>query len=98
RMKANIGYCAYGDLSGKEIGQKEFMASKKQKFWIDLERDLGHIRKKIGDKDYSVLATLKVLMTIPCIEPFNVRDIRPGLEYLKNKIVTKVKKEIKKKA
>jgi predicted ATP-grasp superfamily ATP-dependent carboligase len=92
RMKVNVAYYAYRDLAVVESGNDRVMPIKRRKYWMDFERDLGHIKRKMVHNDYSLRGVLTVLLSFPCVEPFTIRDIRPGLVYLKNKIVRKLKK------
>ena len=97
RMKVNVAYYAYCDLAGVKGGNVKVTPIKRRKYWMDFERDLGHIKRKMVNRDYSLRGALRILLSFPCVEPFNLRDIRPGLSYLKKKIATKLKKEFKSK-
>ncbi len=86
RMGVNAAYHAYQDLVGTLSGGERQAPRDAKKYWIDLERDLGNLKRKWKQGDYSLRDVLSVMSTIPIIEPFNLRDPGPGLWYLKRKI------------
>jgi D-aspartate ligase len=90
RANVNVAHRAYLDLGNGPGKRVAFKASRKNKFWINFERDLGHVKRKIASGDFSLLGVLKVLVTLPCVEPFDRRDLRPSLFYVRKKFAQRI--------
>ena len=90
RANVNVAHRAYLDLSNGSGKRVAFKASRKSKFWINFERDLGHVKRKIASGDFSLLGVLKVLVTLPCVEPFDSRDLKPTLFYVRKKFAQRI--------
>ncbi len=86
RMGVNVACCAYRDHAGMEAEQEGRAPSGRKKYWIDIERDLGNLKRKWKQGDYSLRDVFSVMFSIPIVEPFNLRDPGPGFRYLKRKI------------
>ncbi|HON62888.1 MAG TPA: hypothetical protein PK314_13520, partial [Deltaproteobacteria bacterium] len=92
RMGVNVAYQAYQDLAGMGSGRQQPALPAAKKYWVDIERDLGNLKRKWSQGDYSLGKVLSVMSSIPVVEPFNLRDPGPGLWYLKRKIARKLAK------
>jgi len=92
RMGVNVAYQAYQDLAGMGSGRQQPALPAAKKYWVDIERDLGNLKRKWSQGDYSLSKVLSVMSSIPVVEPFNLRDPGPGLWYLKRKIARKLAK------
>lgn len=95
RMNVNVAYCAYLDLSAHKGEEQRLVPSGRKRYWVNFERDLGHLKKKFRENDYSLSDFLSVMLTIPSIEPFSLRDPKPGICYLKRKITRRLAKSMK---
>ncbi len=94
RMNVNVAYCAYRDLSGLECRGEMAGPSGAKKYWVNFERDLGHLKRKFRENDYTLGGLVSVMLSIPSIEPFSLRDPKPGLCYLKRKITRRLAKGV----
>lgn len=93
RMKVNVAYRAYCDLSSDVKHREQMFSSGKKKYWMNFERDLSHLKKKIRGRDYSLSSFFSVMMSVPSIEPFSLRDPGPGIHYLRHKITARIRKD-----
>lgn len=92
RMGVNVAHHAYRGLAGTKGDGGRPAPSARKKYWIDIERDLGSLKRKWKQGDYSLRDVLSVVFSIPTVEPFNLRDPGPGLWYLKRKIARRLTK------
>lgn len=95
RMRVNVAYRAFCDFSSAGNHRRRMLSSCKKKYWMNFERDLTHLKRKIAVKDYSVSSFFSVMMSVPSIEPFSLLDLGPGIFYLRHKIAGRLKKGLR---
>jgi len=87
RMRVNVPYMAYCDLAGLCSCERPiYSKGGRKRYWISLERDLAVVKEKIGNGGLPVSRLFRQVLTMPTVEPFDLRDPRPGLLYLKDKL------------
>jgi len=90
RMGVNVAYLAFLDKSGCEIPDN-FHAVHKKKYWINFDSDWHfHIKPMLIKKQFRWKRVIGIMSTIPVIEPFFIKDMGPGFNYLWNHIKRKL--------
>ncbi|MFC1533110.1 hypothetical protein ACFL7M_07085 [Thermodesulfobacteriota bacterium] len=91
RLGVNIPFYAYENIIGHRASWHHIEEKKSPKYWVHFEGNLSFWRKSILSGHIDISYFLKVLLSIPIVEPFSFRDMGPGIFCLLNRFYKKIR-------
>lgn len=92
RMKVNVACIAFFHASGQNSSFRT-RPSEDEKYWINFEGDWQHIKRLMFDKRPNTRQLFRILSSVPAVEPFNLKDVGPGIYYIRTKLMKKPKRK-----